>query len=78
MWGKIRDRLGGKIRDRLEGDAIYHCMTRPVNGEFLFEDRDKEVLRRRERLGTGSKIRHPTCSVYTEVCENATVESLWK
>jgi putative transposase len=27
-------------------DAIYHCMTRTVNGEFLFEDRDKEVLRR--------------------------------
>ena len=27
-------------------DAIYHCMTRTVNGEFLFEDREKEVLRR--------------------------------
>jgi len=27
-------------------DAIYHCMTRTVNGERLFEDRAKEVLRK--------------------------------
>lgn len=27
-------------------DAVYHCMTRTVNGEHLFEDRDKEQLRR--------------------------------
>ena len=27
-------------------DAVYHCMTRTVNGEFLFKDREKEVLRR--------------------------------
>ncbi|NBB78015.1 MAG: transposase [Verrucomicrobia bacterium] len=27
-------------------DAVYHCMTRTVNGEHLFEDRDKERLRR--------------------------------
>ena len=26
-------------------EAVYHCMTRTVNGEFLFEDREKEVLR---------------------------------
>lgn len=27
-------------------DAVYHCMTRTVNGELLFEDREKEVLRK--------------------------------
>ena len=26
--------------------AVYHCMTRTVNGEMLFEDREKEVLRK--------------------------------
>ena len=26
--------------------AVYHCMTRTVNGEHLFEDREKEMLRR--------------------------------
>ena len=26
--------------------AVYHCMTRSVNGELLFEDREKEVLRK--------------------------------
>ena len=26
--------------------AVYHCMTRTVNGERLFEDREKEVLRK--------------------------------
>lgn len=25
--------------------AVYHCMTRTVNGELLFKDRDKEILR---------------------------------
>jgi len=27
-------------------DAIYHCMTRTVNGERLFGDREKEILRK--------------------------------
>ena len=27
-------------------EATYHCMTRTVNGEMLFQDRDKEVLRK--------------------------------
>jgi len=27
-------------------DASYHCMTRTVNGERLFGDREKEVLRK--------------------------------
>jgi putative transposase len=27
-------------------DAVYHCMTRTVNGELLFKDREKEVLRK--------------------------------
>ena len=29
-----------------EGIAVYHCMTRTVNGERLFHDADKEILRR--------------------------------
>ena len=28
------------------GDAIYHCMTRTVNGAFLLDDPAKEVLRK--------------------------------
>ena len=32
-----------KVRGR---DAVYHCMTRTVNGELLFKDREKEVLRK--------------------------------
>jgi len=28
------------------GEACYHCITRTVNGEFLFGDADKEVLRK--------------------------------
>ena len=27
-------------------DAVYHCMTRTVNGDRLFKDREKEVLRK--------------------------------
>ena len=27
-------------------EACYHCMTRTVNGERLFGDREKEVLRK--------------------------------
>ncbi|MGB0745336.1 MAG: transposase, partial [Opitutales bacterium] len=26
--------------------AVYHCMTRTVNGERLFKDREKEILRK--------------------------------
>ncbi|MGJ8654021.1 MAG: transposase [Opitutaceae bacterium] len=26
--------------------AVYHCMTRTVNGELLFNDREKEILRK--------------------------------
>ena len=26
--------------------AVYHCMTRTVNGEFFFEDREKEMMRK--------------------------------
>lgn len=29
-----------------EGEAVYHCMSRTVNGERLFDDVAKEVLRR--------------------------------
>jgi REP element-mobilizing transposase RayT len=28
------------------GEAVYHCMSRSVNGERLFEDQAKEILRR--------------------------------
>ena len=32
-------------RKKLKGaDAVYHCMTRVVNGEHLFEAREKEML----------------------------------
>ena len=27
-------------------EAIYHCMSRTVNGELLFKDREKEILRK--------------------------------
>lgn len=34
-------------RTKVSGcDAVYHCVTRTVNGELLFEDREKEMLRR--------------------------------
>ncbi len=29
-----------------EGEAVYHCMTRAVNGERLFDDVAKEILRK--------------------------------
>lgn len=29
-----------------EGEAMYHCMSRTVNGEWLFKQMDREVLRR--------------------------------
>ncbi len=29
-----------------EGEALYHCMTRTVNGERLFDDAAKEILRK--------------------------------
>jgi REP element-mobilizing transposase RayT len=32
--------------DAGEGSAVYHCMTRTVNGEHLFDDVAKEVLRK--------------------------------
>lgn len=35
------------LRKKVVGaTAVYHCMTRTVNGERLFEDREKEVLRK--------------------------------
>ena len=34
-------------RTKVSGaDAVYHCMTRVVNGERLFGDREKEMLRK--------------------------------
>jgi len=30
----------------VNGEAVYHCMSRAVNGEWLFDDVAKEVLRR--------------------------------
>ncbi len=40
VWVRTR-RL--KVNGR---SAVYHCMTRTVNGELLFKDREKEVLRK--------------------------------
>ncbi|MFP4069076.1 MAG: transposase, partial [Opitutales bacterium] len=35
------------MRFKISGhDGYYHCMTRTVNGEHLFGDREKEVLRK--------------------------------
>ena len=34
-----RMKIGGAV-------AVYHCMTRTVNGEMLFKDREKEMLRK--------------------------------
>ena len=35
------------LRLKVQGsDAVYHCMTRTVNGERLFDDREKEILRK--------------------------------
>ena len=28
------------------GEGVYHCMSRSVNGERLFDDQAKEILRR--------------------------------
>ncbi len=34
-------------RTKVQGaSAVYHCMTRVVNGEMLFKDREKEMLRK--------------------------------
>jgi putative transposase len=32
-----------------EKAAVYHCVTRTVNGEFLFDDQAKEILRKHVR-----------------------------
>ena len=34
-------------RIKVQGrSAVYHCMTRTVNGELLFKDREKEIMRK--------------------------------
>ncbi len=36
-----------RIKVRAEdGEAVYHCMTRTVNGERVIDDTAKEVLRK--------------------------------
>ena len=35
-----------RLKGGEEQAAVYHCITRTVNGAFLFEDADKEMLRR--------------------------------
>ena len=42
-WGVRTPRI--KLDPEL-GEAVYHCFTRTVNGEMLFDDADKEVLRK--------------------------------
>ena len=38
--------------------AVYHCMTRTVNGEMLFKDREKEMLRKMVLLGSAFSYRY--------------------
>ena len=43
--------VGGMRQARIKldaevGEAVYHCMSRTVNGEMLFDDTAKEVLRK--------------------------------
>jgi putative transposase len=35
-----------RIKSPRDESAVYHCVTRTVNGEFLFNDKAKEVLRK--------------------------------
>ena len=35
-----------RIKAPADEAAVYHCVTRTVNGQFLFEDADKEILRK--------------------------------
>jgi putative transposase len=35
-----------RIKGLQDESAVYHCVTRTVNGEFLFDDRAKEVFRK--------------------------------
>jgi putative transposase len=35
-----------RLKRPVEESAVYHVVTRTVNGEFLFEDADREMLRR--------------------------------
>jgi len=47
----VRMKLAGMRERRIkippeEGAAIYHCMSRTVNGEQLFHEADREMLRR--------------------------------
>jgi REP element-mobilizing transposase RayT len=50
-WG-LWDELGNDMRqprikeDPAVGEAVYHCMTRVVNKERLFDDPAREILRR--------------------------------
>lgn len=46
---RVSDFIGGMRMRRIKvcgRDAVYHVMTRTVNGERLFQDREKEVLRK--------------------------------
>jgi putative transposase len=46
-WASVGDMRQARIKvSAEEGEAIYHCITRTVNGERLFDDVAKEVLRK--------------------------------
>lgn len=49
MFGEV-DHVGVRLSrikiNPSNGEACYHCVTRTVNGAFLFDDAAKEVLRR--------------------------------
>jgi hypothetical protein len=38
-----------------EGEAVYHCISRTVNGEWLFDSADKENFRRQKTDRDGLK-----------------------
>jgi len=45
---------GARIKvDAGDGEAVYHCMSRTVNGEMLFDDVAKEILRKQLRQVAG-------------------------
>ena len=38
------------------GEAVYHCFSRSVNGEWLFDEPAREVLRRQRWRSAISKL----------------------
>ena len=46
-WQQVAGMRRARIKvPAADGEAVYHVMTRTVNGEFLIDDVGKEVLRK--------------------------------